>query len=432
MARRGGGAAAEHGPDMRITPPGPKAAAVMEKDATYIAPSYTRLYPLVIDRGEGMFCWDVDGNRYLDFTAGVAVNALGHAHPDITREIAKQAAKFIHMAGTDFYYGVMADFAEKICALAPGPWPKQCFLANSGTEAVEAAIKLARHATRRTRLVAFFNAFHGRSLGSLSLTASKAVQRRHFGPLLPDVSHAPFGDLAFLKTNLFAKTCPPEDVAAIFVEPIQGEGGYHVASPEFMRGLRELCDQYGILLVADEIQTGLGRTGKMFAIEHFDIAPDILCLAKPLGGGLPLGAMIARKELHKWPPGSHANTFGGNAVACAAGLKTIELIEREGMANAAPMGEWLSQKLAAIAAQDASVYEERGLGLMRAVEIVKNKASRTPDPDRRDAIIKECFRRGLLLLGCGETSIRFLPALTVQKGHIDAACEILEVVLQNV
>jgi 4-aminobutyrate aminotransferase len=422
-------AASTFGPEIKIPPPGPKARAIIARDDEFITPSYTRSYPLVIDRGEGMFVIDADGNRFLDFTAGVAVNALGHSHPEVEKALADQAAKFIHMAGTDFYYGVMADFAKKICSLAPGPGPKQCFLTNSGTESIEAAIKLARYATKRPRLVAFFNAFHGRSMGSLSLTASKPTQRRHFSPLMGDVSHSIYNDLGFLDKYVFGKICPPEDVAAIFVEPIQGEGGYNIATREFLLGLRERCDKHGILLVVDEIQTGVGRTGKMFAIEHFGVTPDILCVAKPVGGGLPLGAMIARKELHVWPTGAHANTFGGNPVACAAGLKVLEIIEKSAMRNAAKMGEHLSRRLAAIAAKHDHVFEERGLGLMRALEIVKSKASRVPDHDRRDAIVLACFERGLLLLGCGETAIRFLPALTVEKGHIDAACEILDGVL---
>ena len=429
VMKRPAKSSASYGPEIRVSPPGPKARAIIERDGEFITPSYTRSYPLVIDRGEGMFVFDADGNRFLDFTSGVAVNALGHVHPEIAKALADQAAKFVHMAGTDFYYGVMSDFAKKICSLMPGPGAKQCFLTNSGTESVEAAMKLARYVTKRPRFVAFFNGFHGRSMGSLSLTASKPTQRRHFSPLLADVSHSIYNDLGFLRKWVFGKICPPEDVAAIFVEPIQGEGGYNVATREFMTGLRELCDKHGILLVVDEIQTGLGRTGKMFAIEHFGVTPDILVVAKPVGGGLPLGAMIARKDLHVWPTGAHANTFGGNPVACAAGLKAIELIEKSAMRNAVKMGEHLSGRLAAIAAKHDKVYEERGLGLMRAIEIVKSKAGREPDGAGRDAIVRACFERGLLLLGCGETAIRFLPALNVEKGHIDAACEVLESVL---
>jgi 4-aminobutyrate aminotransferase len=423
--------ASSYGPQIKGPLPGPKARAIIGRDEEFITPSYTRSYPLVIERGEGMFVFDADGNRFLDFTSGVAVNALGHRHPEIEKAIVEQAGKFIHMAGTDFYYSVMADFAKKICTLMPGPGPKQCFLTNSGTESIEAAIKLARYATKRPRLVAFFNGFHGRSMGSLSLTASKPTQRRHFSPLMSDVSHSIYNDVGFLQKWVFGKICPPEDVAAIFVEPIQGEGGYNVATREFMTGLRAVCDKYGILLVVDEIQTGVGRTGKMFAIEHFGVTPDILCVAKPVGGGLPLGAMIARKALHVWPTGAHANTFGGNPIACAAGLKALEIIEDSAMRNALQMGDHLSRKLAAIAAKHDRVFEERGLGLMRAIEIVKKKAGREPDGARRDKIVSDCFERGLLLLGCGESAIRFLPALNVEKGHIDAACEILDGVLGN-
>ncbi len=418
------------GPEILVDPPGPRAKAIIDRDARFITPSYTRSYPLVIDRGEGQFLWDPDGNRFLDFTAGVAVNAVGHAHPEVVAAVAAQAGRFMHMAGTDFYYDVMARFAEKLASLAPGREPKQCFLTNSGTESNEAAIKLARYVTRRPRLIAFYNSFHGRTLGALSLTASKPAQRRHFAPLL-DVTHAIFNDLEFLTKWVFRKTCPPEDVAAIFVEPVQGEGGYNVATRDFLQGLRKVCDEHGILLVADEVQTWLGRTGKINAMDHFGVVPDILTVAKPVGGGLPIGAMIARKDLHVWPSGAHANTFGGNPVACAAGLKTIEIIERDGLVeSAAELGTYLSVKLKALVAKHDFLYEERGLGLLRAIEVVKSKATREPDPARRDRIVEQCFRRGLLLLGCGETAIRFLPALTVEKGHIDAATESLAAALR--
>ncbi|HXG62827.1 MAG TPA: acetyl ornithine aminotransferase family protein [Planctomycetota bacterium] len=411
-------------PRIVVPPPGPKARRILERDRRVITPAYTRAYPFVMDRGEGSFAWDPDGNRYLDFTAGVAVNALGHAHPEIVRAVEAQARRFLHMAGTDFYYEVMAAFAEKLCDSVPGDFPKQCFLANSGTEAIEAALKLARYATRRTRLIAFYGCFHGRSMGSLSLTASKAVQRRHFGPLLPDVSHAPFGDLEFIEKYLFRKTTPPEDVAAIFVEPIQGEGGYHVAPPGFLAGLRKLCDRHGILLVADEIQTGLGRTGRLWAVEHDGVIPDILCCAKPVGGGLPLGAMVARKDLQTWPPGAHANTFGGNPLACAAGLKTIELLRSGLLENVRAMGDYLGARLSELAEEFPHVASPRGRGLMRAVDIVHGRSG-APDPERRNRVVQAAFRRGLLLLGCGETGIRFLPALNIEKGHVDAAVAVL-------
>lgn len=417
-------------PRIAIPPPGPKARRILERDRRVITPAYTRSYPFVMDRGEEAFAWDPDGNRYLDFTCGVAVNALGHAHPEIVRAVQAQARRFLHMAGTDFYYDVMVEFAEKLCQTVPGDFPKQCFLANSGTEAIEAALKLARYATRRTRLVAFYGCFHGRSMGSLSLTASKAVQRRYFGPLLPDVSHAPFGDLDFIEKYLFRKTTPPEDVAAIFVEPIQGEGGYHVPPPGFIAGLRRLCDRYGILLVVDEIQTGLGRTGRFWAIEHEGVVPDILCCAKPVGGGLPLGAMVARQDLQNWPPGAHANTFGGNPLACAAGLKTLEILQSGLLENVRTLGDYLGDRLSELAGDFAHVAWPRGRGLMRAVDIVDER-SRTPDPERRNRIVQACFRRGLLLLGCGDAAIRFLPPLNIEQGHVDAAIAVFREALKT-
>ncbi len=398
---------------------------MVARDQKSISPASTRAYPLVVERGEGPFVWDVDGNRYLDFTAGVAVNALGHAHPEIVRVVAQQARNFLHMAGPDFYYEIMVEYAEKLCSIAPGKSPKSCFLTNSGTEAVEAAIKLARYATGRPLLVAFYGGFHGRSLGSLSLTASKPVQRRGFGPLLAGVWHAPFGDLQFLEKHLFRKTAPPQDVAAVFVEAIQGEGGFNVAPKGFLPGLRELCDRYGILLVADEVQSGLGRTGRWWAVDHWGVVPDIICASKPAGGGLPLGAMISRANLQTWPPGSHSNTFGGNPIACAAGLRTVEIIEEEGlMENARRVGAYLRQRLEELSKRDPHVGPPRGLGLMQAVDILEGRGGK-PDPDRRNRVLRVAFERGLLLLGCGDTAVRFLPPLTIGRGHVDAAVDVL-------
>jgi 4-aminobutyrate aminotransferase len=423
-ARRSAKEAGDFAPRVKGPLPGPKARAVIDRDRKVVSPAYTRGYPLVIDRGEGSYVIDPDGNRFLDFTAGVAVNALGHAHPEIVKAVREQAERFLHMAGTDFYYDVMAAFAEKLTATAPMKGQKQVFLGNSGTEAIEAAIKLARYVTKRPRMIAFFGAFHGRTMGSLSLTASKPAQRRHFAPLLPEVTHAPYGDLDFIEHYLFKKTTPPEDVAAIFVEPIQGEGGYHVAPKGFLEGLRKICDRHGILLVADEVQSGLGRTGKWWAVEHFGVEPDILCCAKPIGGGLPLGAMISRAELQSWPSGAHANTFGGNPLACAAGLRTIELIEGGLLKNAAVMGDYLSKRLDELDARFPHIGAPRGLGLMLAIDVFKT-GTRAFDPERRNRIVDAAFAQGLLLLGCGEGSIRFLPALNLQKGHVDAAVDVL-------
>lgn len=426
-ARKSTGSAASGGFAPRVKPPfpGPRGKAVIDRDRQVISPAYTRGYPLVIERGEGSYVIDPDGNRFLDFTAGVAVNALGHAHPEIVRTVAEQAAKFLHMAGTDFYYDVMADYAAKLGSLMPGQGRKPVFFANSGTEAIEAALKLARYHTRRPRMIAFFGAFHGRSMGSLSLTASKPAQRRHFSPLLGDVSHAPYGDLEFIEKILFKRTTPPEDVAAVFVEPIQGEGGYHVAPPGFLTGLRKICDAHGILLVVDEVQSGLGRTGRWWAHEFDGVVPDILCCAKPIGGGLPLGAMIAGEKIQTWPSGAHANTFGGNPLACAAGLKTVEILERDGLLeNARRMGEYLSARLAELAATFPHVSKAHGRGLMQAIDIVR-PGTREFDTERRNRIVDRAFEHGLLILGCGEGGIRFLPALNVEKGHIDAAVDVL-------
>ena len=405
---------------MKPNLPGPKARAIIERDRGVISPAYTRGYPLVIDRGEGSYVVDPDGHRFLDFTAGVAVNALGHAHPEIVKAVQAQAARFLHMAGTDFYYEVMVEFARTLADTTPIPGPKSCFLTNSGTETIEAAIKLARYVTRRPRMIAFFGAFHGRSMGSLSLTASKPAQRKHFAPLLPDVSHAPYGDLDFIETHLFKRTTPPEDVAAVFVEPIQGEGGYNVAPDGFLAGLRKICDRHGILLVIDEVQTGLGRTGRWWAVEHWGVQPDILCCAKPIGGGLPLGAMITSAKLQSWPSGAHANTFGGNPLACAAGLKTIEIIQSQKLVDAArEKGAHLTARLAELSAAAPGVGRPRGLGLMQAVDILTPDGK--PDPERRNKIVDAAFAEGLLVLGCGETAIRFLPALNVTAEEIDTA-----------
>jgi 4-aminobutyrate aminotransferase len=420
----------EYLPEILTPLPGPKARRLIERDRAVITPAYTRGYPLVIERGEGAYVIDPDGNRFLDFTAGVAVNALGHAHPEIVKAVAEQATRFLHMAGTDFYYEVMTAFTEKLLSTVPIKGPKQAFLANSGTEAVEAALKLARYVTRRPRMIAFFGAFHGRSMGSLALTASKALQRRHFSPLLADVTHAPYGDLEFIEKTLFKRTTPPEDVAAIFVEPIQGEGGYRVAPKGFLQGLRKLCDRHGILLVVDEVQSGLGRTGKWWAFEHWGIEPDLLCCAKPIGGGLPLGALIARKALHVWPSGAHANTFGGNPLACAAGLRTLEIIEDGLVENARRMGDYLAGRLDEFARRLPHVAPSHGLGLMQAIDVVKGRAG-GPDTARRNRIVDAAFQQGLLVLGCGEGGIRFLPPLNVNRGQIDAALDCLGTALRT-
>lgn len=413
-------------PSIKITPPGPKAREVVERDQKYSAPAYGRVYPLVVKEGRGAVIEDVDGNLFLDFTAGIAVTATGHSHPRVVRAIEEQARKFLHFCGSDFYYEPMAELAEKLCRLAPGNSPKKVFLTNSGTETVEAAIKLARYSTRRTHLIAFLGAFHGRTLGSLSLTASRSSHRAHFGPLLPDVHHVPYGieGVHALEDKLFRHEMRPDEVAAIVVEPIQGEGGYVVPASDFLGKLKEICDRHGILLVADEIQTGFGRTGKMFACEHWGVEPDILCVAKGIASGLPLGAMIARSDISSWTPGTHGSTFGGNPVACAAALATIELLENGLVRNAAEVGAYLKERLVELRGKHPVMSDVRGLGLMIGVELAKSDSARTPDSQLRDRVMRKAFEKGLLLLGCGESTIRFCPPLIVTKDEAATAVEI--------
>jgi 4-aminobutyrate aminotransferase len=432
-------------PGIRTELPGPRAAQLLQRDEHCMSPSYTRIYPLVVERGSGAVIEDVDGNLFLDFTAGIAVTSTGHCHPQVVAAIQDQAAKLIHMSGTDFYYEPQIDLAERLAALAPGKSPKRVFFTNSGAEALEAALKLARWHTGRARAVAFLGAFHGRTYGAMSLSGSKVVHRRGFAPLVPEIHHVPYprkgeweddpgrAAVRYIEEQLFRRTAPPEEVAAIFVEPIQGEGGYHVPPPEFLPGLRELCDRYGILLVADEVQSGMGRTGKLFAVEHWGVEPDIICLAKGIASGMPLGAIIAKDTVMDWPPGSHASTFGGNPVSCRAALATLDLLEHGYTANAARRGEQLRQGLLQLQRQHPEVGDVRGLGLMTAVDLVKERerphAAAVPDPALRDAVVQTAFRQGLLLLGCGESAIRFCPPLCVSAEQVDAALHILGRVL---
>src|SRR5580698_4117833 len=345
-------------PDLQTSLPGPAAQALLERDAKFVSPSYTRVYPLVVARGSGAVIEDVDGNRFLDLTAGIAVTATGHCHPEVVAAIKDQADKLLHMSGTDFYYRPQIDLAERLAKVAPGPSPKKVFFTNSGAEAIEGALKLARWHTERNRVVAFFGAFHGRTYGAMSLSGSKLVHRRGFSPLVPDIHHVEFPRacptsgceegcnlVRNISDTIFKRTCPPDEVAAIFIEPIQGKGGYHPVPAGCLPALRQLCDKHGILLVVDEVQSGMGRTGKMFAVEHYGVEPDIVCSAKGIASGMPLGAIIARASVMDWPSGSHASTFGGNPVACRAALATIDLLEREYMANAAARGEQLRQGL---------------------------------------------------------------------------------------
>ncbi len=421
-------------PAIRTELPGPKARRMVERDERVTSPSYTRVYPLVVARGEGAMIEDVDGNRFLDFNAGIAVCSTGHCHPRVVEAIQKQAANLLHMSGTDFYYPTQFELAEKLVQITPGKFAKRVFFTNSGTESVEAAFKLARYRSKRQHVIAFYGAFHGRSMGSLSLTASKVTQRRGFGPLVPGVIHVPYADcrggthpavnpIEMIEKYVFRKEVAPDEVAAVFVEPIQGEGGYLVPPPEFHRDLRALCDRHGILFVADEIQSGMGRTGKMFAIEHWGVEPDIICLAKGIASGMPLGAIVAREELMDWPPGAHASTFGGNPVSCAAALETIALIEDGLMANAARQGAFLMAELEKLKRKHSAIGDVRGKGLMIGFDMVA--ADGSPAPEEAECLVQASFHKGLLLLRCGESAIRLCPPLVVTQEHCETALTIM-------
>jgi 4-aminobutyrate aminotransferase len=423
--------------------PGPRAQALIERDRRVVSPSYTRDYPLAVERGDGCIIEDVDGNRFLDFNAGIAVVATGHCHPRVVEVIQKQAARLIHMSCTDFYYEGMVALAEKLAASAPGGVERRVSFGNSGAEAMEGAIKLARYATGRDKIIAFYGSFHGRTMGALSLTARKAVQRAGFGPLVPGVAHAPYPNcyrcpygkqpdscavecVKFIENTLLRTISPADETAAIAVEPVQGEGGYIVPPQKFFDELARVAKQHGILLIFDEVQSGMGRTGKMWAAQHFDAVPDILAVAKGIASGLPLGATVARRELMSWPPGAHASTFGGNPVACAAALATIALLEEELVENAARMGAYLTDRMRDWPARFGCVGDVRGLGLMIGIEFVGDKVSREPAPLIRNAIVDRAFHQGLLVLGAGDSTIRLCPPLVVNRDQCDFAVETLE------
>ena len=417
--------------------PGPRARALIERDRNIMSPSYTRSYPLVAARGEGCMVQDVDGNVFLDMTAGLAVAATGHAHPEVVQAIQAQSAQLLHMSGTDFYYEPMVDLAEQLAIRVPFPACVQgsrarVFFTNSGAEAVEGALKLARYYTRRSRIIAFLGAFHGRTYGAMSLTGSKAVQRQGFGPLLSGVTHIPYGtqaSLDALEETLFKTVVPPQEVAAIVVEAIQGEGGYVVPEDGFLEGIRQICDRNRILMIVDEVQSGMGRTGKLFAIEHWGVRPDIITLAKGIASGLPLGAILARPELMIWPPGSHATTFGGNPVACAAAIATLRLLETGLIDNARDRGEQLQAGLHQLAQRCDRISAPRGKGLMVAIDLLDAKGKL--DSTFRDRTIDQAFHRGLLILGCGKAAIRFCPPLAIDPRQIDTALEILNEIVKS-
>lgn len=428
----------------KLDVPGPKAQAILKRDAATISPSYPRDYPFVMDHGKGTQVWDVDGNRYLDFAAGIAVCATGHSHPEVVKAIQQQAEKFIHIS-SDFYHEKWVELGEKLDEIAPFKEDALCFMTNSGAEAVEAAIKLARFHTKRPRFIGFHGGFHGRTMGALAFTSSKAVQGRGFFPTMAGVTHVPFpntyrprlafdpnkgdyGDavIDYIENVIFVYETPPEDVAAFLLEPIQGEGGYVIPPDSFFPRLRALCDKYGILLIVDEVQSGMGRTGKWWGIQHWGVEPDMVCSAKGIASGMPLGAMIARKSLMDWPPGAHGNTYGGNPLSCAAALETIRLLENGYIQNSAEIGTYTLDALEEIAVRHPSIGEVRGKGLMIGVEFVKDKETKERAPDIRNAMVHSAFVHGLLLLGCGRNTVRITPPLNVSKTEVDEGLEIFE------
>jgi 4-aminobutyrate aminotransferase len=439
-------------PEIKTALPGPRAAAVAAADAQFITPSYPRPdYKLVAERASGVWVEDVDGNVFLDCNAGVAVCSTGHCHPEVVAAIKEQSERLIHICGTDYYYDLMPEVARKLDELVPVPSPTRTHFANSGTEAVETALKLAMYATGREKFIAFFNSFHGRTLGSLSLTSSRSAQRRGFRRQALDVTHVPYayclrcpfnlgrcadgscclGGLDWIENRLFKTTVAPEECAAIIVECVQGEGGYIPAPKEFLQGLRRICDEHGILLIVDEVQSGMGRTGKMFAAEHYDLKPDIMCLAKGIASGLPLGATVARADLMDWKPGAHASTFGGNPVALAAARKTIELLERELVANSADVGAYLQDGLRNLMTKYDCIGDVRGLGMMIGVEFVESRATMKPAPELRDRIEVAAFNRGLILLGAGPQAIRWSPPLVLSRENVDVALEIFDAAIED-
>lgn len=413
-------------PDIRTPLPGPQAKAWVERDEKLSSPSYTRDYPLVVRRAVGSVIEDVDGNRFLDFAAGIAVCATGHCHPKVVAAITEQAQSLIHICGSDFYYPSMIEVMERLAKIAPWPGEKRVLLTNSGAEAVEAGIKLARYSTKRKWIIGFHGAFHGRTMGALSLTCSKARQRAGFGPLVPMITHVPYGDADSIESRLFKYQMSPDEVAAIFVEPMQGEGGYIVPPPEFLSEIRRICDRHGILMVCDEIQTGIGRTGKWFAFEHFENAvPDIILLAKGLASGMPLGIVLTRADVMNWPEGAQGSTFGGNPVACAAAVATLDLVGSAYMANADKLGKRLMSGLRQISESRKTISPPRGLGLMCAVDVINRRTGKC-DVKLRKRIIESAFERGLVLLPCGEFAIRFCPPLCINEAQLEVGLRLFE------
>jgi 4-aminobutyrate aminotransferase len=428
---------------LQLNLPGPKARAILDRDHAVISPSYPRGYPFVMDHGKGSYVWDVDGHRFLDFAAGIAVLSTGHAHPKVVEAIKDQAEKFIHIS-SDFYHPKWVELGERIDEIAPFKEDAVSFMTNSGTESIEAAIKLARYTTGRSQFIGFLGGFHGRTMGAVTFTASKSHYHKGFFPLMNGVVHAPYPDpyrpilatqpgetygeavVRYIENEILGKVIPGDDVAGILVEPIQGEGGYVIPADGFFPALRQLCDHHGILLIADEVQAGVGRTGKWWSIEHFGVEPDIFCVAKGIASGVPLGLMVARKSLATWPKGSHGNTYGGNPIACAAALATLDLVEDEYMQNAAEVGEDVLDALEEIMVRHPSIGAVRGKGLMIGVEFVQNRETKQPADALRDRIVDLAFERGLLTLGCGKSTIRISPPLCITREEAYEGINILE------
>jgi 4-aminobutyrate aminotransferase len=434
-------------PHIRTPLPGPNAQALVARDALVTSPSYPRDYPFVISHGRGCEVWDVDGNRFLDFAAGIAVCSTGHCHPEVVSAIQAATGRFLHIS-SDFWHEGQTRLAERLSALAPTGEPAMSFFCQSGTEAVEAALKLARYATGRSRFIGFLGGFHGRTMGSLAFTSSKYTQQKRFSPTMPGVTHVPYpnayrplfaGDdqgkavVDYIEQVLFRSNVPADEVAAVLVEPLQGEGGYLVPPDGFLRGLRELCDRHGILLILDEVQTGIGRTGRMFACEHWGVEPDILTLAKGLGSGMPIGAMLARRSLMQaWPRGAHGNTYGGNPICCAAALATLDLVERQYAANATRVGEMFLARLRQMQSAHAEIGDVRGKGLFLGVELVKDRLTKEPAGSFCEAVVRRSFQNGLLLLSCGASTIRFMPPLMASSADVEEAMTILDASLDEV
>ena len=421
--------------------PGPKARALIARDSAVISPSYPRDYPFAMSHGRGTEVWDVDGNRFLDFAAGIAVCATGHSHPRVVKAVQEAAGEFLHIS-SDYWHEGMVGLGERLAKFAPMDEPVLSFLCQSGTEAVEGALKLARYVTGRPRFIGFLGGFHGRTMGSLSFTSSKYTQQKGFAPTMPGVTHVPYPNsyrpllagvdqghavLDYIENVIFQCNVPAAEVAGILVEPMQGEGGYIVPPDGFLQGLRGLCDRHGILLIFDEVQCGIGRTGKMFAAQHSGVRPDIMTLAKGLASGMPIGLVVARKPvMEKWPRGAHGNTYGGNPLCCAAALATLDLVEHQYAANAAEVGAYFLDRLRGLQERHNEIGDVRGRGLFIGMELVKNHASKIPAKELCDATITRAFHNGLLLLSCGASTVRFAPPLVITRAEVDEALTILD------